>query len=84
MRDRRLTVLACVGHDDTCDQFRSHQCSALKSGDVTFAEVVLQFAVTPDSPEASLLNQAAAESWNAVQAAEARERRWSTTAMVEN
>ena len=76
VRDRRFITLACVGHDDTVGPVRSHVYSALKSGDVTYdeiREVVLQFAVYSGWPKASFLEQVAAESWKAVQAAEADE-----------
>ncbi len=76
VRDRRFITLACVGHDDTVGPIHSHVHSALESGDVTYdemREVVLQFAVYSGWPKASFLDQAAAESWNAVQVAKAAE-----------
>ena len=78
VRDRRFITLACVGHNDTVGPIHSHVHSALKSGGVTYdemREVVLQLAVYSGWPQASLLEQVAAESWSAFQAVEAGERR---------
>jgi len=78
VRDRRFITLACVGHNDTVGPIHSHVHSALKSGGVTYdemREVVLQLAVYSGWPQASFLEQVAAESWSAVQAVEAGERR---------
>lgn len=71
MRSRRwitLTTVAAVGNDAT---MRAHFHAALKSGDVTFAEMrefALHFAVYAGWPKAILLEQMATEAWKRVQA----------------
>jgi 4-carboxymuconolactone decarboxylase len=63
-RDRRWVTLACVGLDDTIVPIRSHFYAALKSGDVTHAELrefVLHFAAHSGWPKASFLQQVVEE-----------------------
>jgi 4-carboxymuconolactone decarboxylase len=59
-RDRRWITLACVGIDDAVIPIQSHVYSAMKTGDVTFAEMqelVLHFAAYAGWPKASFLQQ---------------------------
>ncbi len=76
MRDRRFITLASVGVDDAVLPIRSHVYSALKSRDVSLAEMrelVLHFAAYAGWPKASFLDQAVAESWAKIQAEEAEQ-----------
>jgi len=66
VRDRRMMTVAAVGLDDTAIPIRSHVYAALKSGDISLAEMqelVLHFAVYSGWPKASFLNQVVGESW---------------------
>jgi 4-carboxymuconolactone decarboxylase len=66
VRDRRVITVAAVGVDDTVIPIRSHVYAALKSGDLTLAEMrelVLHFAVYAGWPKASFLDQVVGESW---------------------
>ncbi|HLN17559.1 MAG TPA: carboxymuconolactone decarboxylase family protein [Acidimicrobiales bacterium] len=59
-RERRLVTLTCVGAGDTVGPIDAHVYAALKSGDLTLAELqefVLHFAVYCGWPKASLLDQ---------------------------
>ncbi len=72
-RDRRFITLACVGVDDAVLPIRSHVYSALKTRDVSHAELrelVLHFAAYAGWPKASFLDQVVAESWANIQAEE--------------
>ncbi len=71
VRDRRVVTVAAVGVDDTVIPIRSHVYAALKSGDLTLAEMqelVLHFAVYAGWPKASFLDQVVAESWARIEA----------------
>lgn len=59
-RDRRLISLACAGLGEATDPVRSHVYSAMKSGDLNYAEmleIVLQFAAHAGWPKAQFLQQ---------------------------
>jgi 4-carboxymuconolactone decarboxylase len=63
-RDRRLITIASVGLDDTIGPIRSHVYSAMKSGDLTLAEmreIVFQFAAYSGWPKAAFLTQSVEE-----------------------
>jgi 4-carboxymuconolactone decarboxylase len=60
-RDRRWITLASVGLDDTIGPIQSHTYSAMKSGDLNYAEMhelVLQFAAHSGWPKAQYVQQA--------------------------
>ncbi len=71
VRDRRFLTIPAVGVSDAEMPIWSHLHSAMKSGDVTYGEVlelVLHFAVYAGWPKASRLNQVAQENWAAIEA----------------
>lgn len=62
-RERRIITVACVGIDDSPMPLRTHVDVALRSGDLTSAEmdeIVLQFAVYYGFAKGEALNDAAA------------------------
>lgn len=69
VRDRRFLTIPAVGVSDAEMPIWSHLFSAMKSGDVTYDEVlemILHFAVYAGWPKASRLNQVAQENWAAI------------------
>jgi len=71
VRARRLVTLACLGFVGAEMPMRVHVYAALKSGDVSWAEmqeIVLHFSVYGGLPKASLLEQVARECWARVEA----------------
>ena len=71
MRARRMITLACVAMTGAEVPIRTHAYAALKSGDVTFAEmqeVILHFSVYAGLPRAAALEPILAECWARVQA----------------
>ncbi|MDO7842205.1 carboxymuconolactone decarboxylase family protein [Sphingomonas immobilis] len=70
MRTRRFITLACVGAADTAVPIMAHVYAAMKSGDVTYEEMmefVLHFAVYSGWPKASILEQTVREQWERIQ-----------------
>jgi len=68
-RDRRLITVACVGIDDAPLPIQSHVGSALKSRDLTLAEMrelVLQLAVYYGFAKAERLDQTATDAWDRI------------------
>lgn len=64
MKERRLITVACVAFQDAPTPIMSHVWAALKSGDISFAEmdeVALHFAAYYGWPKGSYLNQVIAE-----------------------
>jgi 4-carboxymuconolactone decarboxylase len=64
LKERRLITVACVAFQDAPMPILSHVYAALKSGDVSFAEmdeVALHFAAYYGWPKGSYLNQVIAE-----------------------
>ncbi len=71
MRSRRWITLACVAAADTVMPIKAHIYAALKSGDVTLAEMhefTVHFAVYCGWPKASFVDQAIREAWERVEA----------------
>ncbi len=71
MRARRFISIACAGFVGADTPMRSHLYAALKSGDISYDELleaVLHFSVYAGLPKASLLEQVAKECWAKVQA----------------
>lgn len=70
MRDRRFITLACVGAADAVTPIESHVYAALKTGDVTLAEMqefVLHFAVYCGWPKASMMEATTMRMWARIQ-----------------
>lgn len=70
MRDRRFITLACVGAADAVTPIESHVYAALKTGDVTLAEMqefVLHFAVYCGWPKASMMETTTMRMWARIQ-----------------
>jgi 4-carboxymuconolactone decarboxylase len=65
-RDRRFLTVACVGVDEAPIPIASHVGSALKSGDITKAEMdelIVTFRAYDSDARADALQQAASSSW---------------------
>lgn len=71
VRDRRLVTLPCVGLSDALGPIRSHVGSALKTGDVSLAEmheIILHFSAYYGFAKGEVLSRAAAEEWARIEA----------------
>jgi 4-carboxymuconolactone decarboxylase len=69
-----MICIAAASIEDAATPIRSHVYSALKSGDISLAEmqeVVLHFAVYGSWPKASALNQVVEESWSRIESEQA-------------
>lgn len=70
VRDRRLVTLPCVGLSDAIGPIHSHVASALKSRDVSRAEmdeIVLHFSAYYGFAKGEVMNRVAAEEWVRIQ-----------------
>jgi 4-carboxymuconolactone decarboxylase len=73
-RERRLITVACVGVDDSPIPIQSHVGSALKSRDLSLAEmreVILHFAAYSGFAKADALDRAATNAWERIMTEEA-------------
>ena len=65
-RDRRFVTVACVGVDEAPIPIQSHVGSALKSGDLTKAEMdelIMQFRAYDNDARADVLQATADAAW---------------------
>lgn len=71
MKERRWITLACVAASDTVVPIQAHFYSALKSGDISYEEMlefVLHFAVYCGWPKASIIDQVVRDAWARIEA----------------
>jgi 4-carboxymuconolactone decarboxylase len=71
VRDRRLVTLPCVGLSDALGPIHSHVGSALRTGDVSLAEmheIILHFSAYYGFAKGEVLSRAAADEWARIQA----------------
>lgn len=76
LRDRRLITVACVGLCDTVGPICAHVGSALRSGDISKAEMdelVLQFSVYSGFAKGQYLQEVADQEWRRIEAQRAAE-----------